>query len=547
MKVKSTEVKSSVSEVTVFQGRAQVTRTVKLRLSAGSHDLIFPDINASIDQGSIQVKGKGESKLGECVFQTEYFSENVDAKIAPLIKQKQELEDRLAEISLDINACIREKTLVEKVAQLAVSPVPPPATQGNQPLPAQAPPINPNAWSDLIDFYHGKGGDIDLRKLNDEREVRTINNDLQRINNELAALGNSGTKSRNIIRLSLSKEKESEIQIDLSYLIYGPSWQPVYNVRAESGSDKILVEYDAFVRQASGEDWSDIRLKLSTARVNVSGIIPVLYPWRLEFYRPEPRNMAVRSMAKKAKSMDRDDAMEMASAPAREMEKDEICPEEMAYGEAEVESGGTAILFSISGGSSIGGDNTDTRVSISRKEFPAEYLYASVPKLSPFTYLTAKIKNNADYPFLPGRTNIFFNGSLTGTSAFDLVMPDQKVETSLGIDEGIKVEYRFIKRFRKNEGIVSKKISEQFEYKIRLTNNLRKAVEVQVFDQFPLSQNREINVKILSPVIKENQKNPALDDESKITWNLKIEPGKASELPVSFLVEYPQGSTVHGI
>jgi uncharacterized protein (TIGR02231 family) len=232
----------------------------------------------------------------------------------------------------------------------------------------------------------------------------------------------------------------------------------------------------------------------------------------------------------------------MAGAP-----EEDYFEEEMQYGEAEVESGGNAVVFSVTGGSGIGGDNRDTRVSISRKEFPAEFMYATVPKLSPFAYLTAKIKNNADYPLLPGRVNVFFNSSLAGTSAFDLIMPDQEVSASLGVDEGIKVEYRFLKRFRKNEGLVNKKLSEQFEYMIRLTNNLKKETEIKVQDQFPISQDKEISVKILAPQIKDNQKNPRLDDENRITWKLDIGPGKTVELPVSFTVEYPQGSSVSGL
>ncbi len=121
------------------------------------------------------------------------------------------------------------------------------------------------------------------------------------------------------------------------------------------------------------------------------------------------------------------------------------------------------------------------------------------------------------------------------------------MEISLGVDEGIKIEYRYIKRLKKNEGIVNKRISEQFEYQIRITNNRGKEIEISVYDQFPISEEKEINVKPLSPVIKDNQKDISLDDESTIMWQFKLTPGEERELPVSYLIEYPIGASITGL
>ena len=94
---------------------------------------------------------------------------------------------------------------------------------------------------------------------------------------------------------------------------------------------------------------------------------------------------------------------------------------------------------------------------------------------------------------------------------------------------------------------MNKRTSEQFEYQIRLTNNLAKEIDIKLFDQFPIPEEKEISVKRLFPVIKDNQQDISLDDESKIQWQLQLAPGEKRELPYSFLVEYPTGSCPAGL
>jgi len=222
-------------------------------------------------------------------------------------------------------------------------------------------------------------------------------------------------------------------------------------------------------------------------------------------------------------------------------------PPEMLIQQAEIDAAGASVVFTVAGGGNISGDNSDTRVSLMRRELGADFHYASVPKLSEFAYLTAQARNTTEFPLLPGRANIFFDGSFVSTSELSLIMPDQDLNVSLGVDEGVNIEYRFLKRFKKNEGLMNKRISEQFEYQIRLTNNLTREIDIKLYDQFPIPEEKEISVKRLSPVIKDNQQDISLDDESKIQWQIKLGPGEKRELPYSFLVEYPAGANISGM
>jgi uncharacterized protein (TIGR02231 family) len=541
------ETESGVSSVTVYQGRAMITRVAKVNLKEGAHTLVFPDMPAGLDSESLQVRGTGEATLGECSFETEYFSEDIDSTRRPLLDEQEKLADELSEWGLKLQLLGSEKTLVDNIASYVTTPV----TVEGTGVPAAAPAsgLEVSHWSGFTGFYRDKHSGIDQEKLAADRRIREINRKLKALEEKLAQLGRGSRRSRNIIMVGIVKKTAGELTLFVSYLLAGPFWKPVYNLRASGDSDKLVLEYDALVTQNTGEDWSGTELKLSTARVNVSGVIPELSPWRIALYRPAPTPMArSSSMKKAAKSSlaDEDFAMGAAPAPACVSEASEEY-QRMETEEAQVGDSGAGVVFTVAGGGSISGNNKETRVSLARREFVAEYLYKSVPKLSEFAYLTAKFKNSSEFPVLPGRVNIFFDGSLVAGSAFELMMPGQESEVSLGIDEGIKVEYRFIKRFKKNEGLVNKKVSEQFEYGIRITNNRQKPAALEVCDQFPVTQEKELAVKFLQPVIKENQKEVSLDDEAKITWSFRLEPAEKRELPVVYLVEYPVERSLSGI
>jgi uncharacterized protein (TIGR02231 family) len=545
MEMTRIEVESKISAVTVYQGWAMISRTASLELAAGKHTLVFADLPASLDRDNIQVKGTGEATLGECIFETEFFVEDVNEKKRALQNKAQDLEDKRSEIKLNIDACESEKALIDKIVDFVTTPAGAPPTEGSGPAAPAGAALDVGAWQKMLAFYHDQHEEIRSRMLASQKAVREVERDLENVYTQLESLGDGVERSRNIIKVSVAKEKAGKITLDLSYVITGPSWRPVYSLRATSDSDTISVEYDALVNQATGEAWQDVALKLSTARVNVSGVMPELHPWRLAFYQPAPVMSMPRAKSRKAE----------ANAPFEEAMKasasgiaDDGMPEmEIDFPAASVESGGTSVVFVVGGGGTISGDNNSTRVSILRREFPASFRYAATPKLSEFAYLTGKINNDSEFPLLPGKANVFFDGAFVSVSQLSLVMPGQEMAVSLGVDEGIKIEHRFLRRFKKNQGLMAKRISEQFDYQIRITNNRKKDIEIEVVDQLPIAENKDITVKAISPSFKQEDAGITLDDESKIKWQVMLADGEKRELPLCFIVEYPAGSQLSGL
>ena len=82
--------------------------------------------------------------------------------------------------------------------------------------------------------------------------------------------------------------------------------------------------------------------------------------------------------------------------------------------------------------------------------------------------------------------------------------PSEEFWTSLGIDEGIKVDYKFLKKYQKDEGLFSKKCKFIFEYLIIIKNNKKTSEEILVTDQIPISTHDDIKVDLIEPQYKED-------------------------------------------
>src|SRR5262252_10018499 len=89
-------VSSTISEVTVYQDRARVTRVGSITLPQDETVLEFGGLPASLDEGSVEVSAKSSAHMtiqGIDVRQ-EFLAENANPQAELLRRQLQQLEDQ---------------------------------------------------------------------------------------------------------------------------------------------------------------------------------------------------------------------------------------------------------------------------------------------------------------------------------------------------------------------------------------------------------------------------------------------------------------------
>ena len=89
-----------------------------------------------------------------------------------------------------------------------------------------------------------------------------------------------------LVRLAAGAGSVSALAIE--YVVGAARWWPAYSARFTDAATKVSLTLDALVAQATGEDWSRVRLALSTAHLAHDARLPELSSLRLGRAQPSP-------------------------------------------------------------------------------------------------------------------------------------------------------------------------------------------------------------------------------------------------------------------
>lgn len=529
----SEQIESKIVGVTVFTDRAQVTREASFNLQQGEHILILSNLPDQIDPNSIQVKGSGNFILSDVKLTTRYLTQLVSERIRELTDKKESLEKELYRHTDAVNEAESEKRFIENIAGKLTAK----GEGSSEPI------LDPAKWIEMVSFYREKLGQLNGELRNSRSAAEDVRIEIDRINREIQSAGANQNRAVKEVEVVIDVSKQGEGKLNVSYLVYGPGWSPDYTVRVDGFTKEVTLMYQALVRQSTGEDWSDVSMKLSTAKPQLSGRIPELAPWFIDAWKPQPvrssRSGAAAPMAA-APSMAKEAPMELA------MEAEEAIPE-MSYQTATATAGATSVIFELSGKNTIVSDNQTHKVTVSVFELPASFQYSTVPKLSAFAYLEAEVTNDSDFPLLSGASHIFLDSNYVSDAFIDSVSADEEFRVSLGIDEGFSVERKRINRFEETSGFFTKKTIITYEYVLEITNNKRTKEEIIIRDQIPIPQTEDIKVTLIEPEYSTDTAGLKKNEHEFLEWARSIRPGETIKIPFSYSVEYPEKMVVGGL
>ena len=197
------------------------------------------------------------------------------------------------------------------------------------------------------------------------------------------------------------------------------------------------------------------------------------------------------------------------------------------------------VVFKIAKNYSIPSLHDVSIIEIDRFEIPAIFEYYAAPILNENVYLTAKIKDWEQYDLLVGEANIYAEGSYAGKTFIDPFQTKDELVISLGADPNIIVERKQTNNLKDKSLLGSTRIITK-NYEIAIRNNKPMAIDLQVFDRIPISQNKEIKVED----VKYSEAN--FDKEkSIISWKLKVEPKQVVKKQISYVVKYPKEKRIN--
>ena len=531
---------AKVHTVTVYGDRAEVVRHLTATIEAGDHTLTFENLPGATDLSSVRVDGKGAFTLIDIRGERIQTKEVADERVLKLTKELEALRAQLNDLTLADNRITQRKSALEKVLGRLTS-------VGKESANAE---MDPSKWAAYLQYHVDTLAKLDQEILANGVSRNSLTLDVDRVQRELNELNAQRFKFRNVARVRIEAKQAGPIELDLAYVVRGPSWNPLYDIRADTKAKTVQVNYHAEVRQSTGEDWKGVALKLSTAQPNLGGREPQMSPWFIQRFIPQPvvvtGGVVLESAPKPERaargSANRDTVSTLAaSAPAA------LTAVSMDFSYARVNTGGTAATFAIPRAYDVPSDNKPAKVAIASESFPSEFRHTCVPKLSPHVYLKAKAINKSDFPFIAGPTAVFLDGAFVANASLDLVAPGQEFWTYLGADQSVKVDLKDLGKVEELSGIFGKKTARTVVSKVfKVTNGKATDVKLSIRDQVPSSNHEEIKVVYEEPKYEKDTDGFKVDQSKFVEWNLELKAGAKQDVPFRFAIERPDGFPMIG-
>ncbi|MFB7668163.1 mucoidy inhibitor MuiA family protein [Kitasatospora sp. NPDC056138] len=326
------------------------------------------------------------------------------------------------------------------------------------------------------------------------------------------------------VELTVEAAEPGTHRLTLSHLAPCALWRPAYRATLNDGA--LLLETEAVVWQRTGEDWSQVRLTLSTARSALAG---------------EPPRLVEDVLALRDRS-----AQERRTVDV-ELREEEIGSTGPAAvdGLPGVDDGGEVRVLRAPEPASVPGDGRPHRVPLTAFSTSVSSEYACAPELSPLVTEVVRFRNGAGHALLAGPVDLVRDGGFTGRAELRFTAAGATAELSFGSSDG----YRVVRETEESRGSTALAQRTVLTRTVRLHLSRFSAPEEQaeqvvaVRERIPVSEVAAVEVRLrkeaCSPAPDE------LDAEGVVRWDVPLPPG--GRRTVTLVYEVSAAARVAGI
>jgi uncharacterized protein (TIGR02231 family) len=358
--------------------------------------------------------------------------------------------------------------------------------------------------------------------------------------------------------------------LKLNYLVNDCGWEPSYNFRGDTSKGEVAMEFNAIVHQVSGEDWSDVKLALSTASPSVGAYNPQLSPL---FVRVEPgaegeesreaaQTKYSQALASRQEALVRQfrgntiEEMLKANFAANEsaasvqlMELTEGIGNLRAMEDGKSEPG--SVVYKIERPVSLQSRRDAQMVPVLAGRMNSKFYFVAAPVLTSSVFREASLVNNTGRDLLGGKVNVFLDGEFTGRTEIPSIASGQGFAIGFGVDSQLSTRRSLADR---TENVQGGNRQFSFAYEIVMDNLKQVPVRLILRDRMPNTG----DVDTLRVAFGETSYPLSQDadyvrfDKPKglLMWDLEIKPGagpSATTLRYSYSAEYDKSLTLQDI
>jgi hypothetical protein len=263
--------KSEITDVTAFFSGAQVTRNYKIVAARGKHLIIFDRLPSEVNPQSVQVNGIDNCKILSVKHQLVYPDESKKEK------NETELESQIEKQELNIKEIKNKFSVFDLEEKLLLD---------NSILSKKDEGSSIADIKEAADFYRARLNEIRQGKLDLSVELKDADKKLQELYRQINELTSIEHKTYSQVLVTLDCEKDLSDDLKVSYYVPSAGWTPLYDFRVDEITEPLIIVYNANIFQTTGEDWTNVNLKLSANNPSLTGEKPELITWYLGTKNP---------------------------------------------------------------------------------------------------------------------------------------------------------------------------------------------------------------------------------------------------------------------
>ncbi len=523
-----------VSKATVYLRGAQLTCISDFIALPGINQFVFEGVSPNLDVNSLQASAKGNITIMDVKFQVRYNEIPKKENPNQIDKTIKIVNDSLVMLNFEIEEMNEQLQSFATEKNILLN---------NRLLKGESVRDTLDMFKDGIAFLRSRLTNISnestilKKKLYYKNESKQV---LEKRIQDLNKINQSGQapvkESIPTIVVMAYAEVQSNAKISVSFYVDQAAWLPSYDLRANNDGN-IELNYKAELRQQTGMDWKNVALTLSTGNPALNTQKPVLTPFYLNFvqsYRAKLKEES-REMLSKTPSL-------QGSTSAADMANDEIMLDAATLASyTEQREGMIQTEYDIKLKYSIPHDDEMHVVAIQEKSLKAKYQYSAVPKLDINAYLMADVIDLNELNLIPGSSRIYFDGSFIGKSVLNPDAFKDTISLSFGKDRNIVINRKRLKDKTK-ERVLSDEKTISTTYELKIKNNKSTAINLDLSDQIPVSQNP--NIKVL---LVDGDGSTLNEETGLLSWKLSLKPMESKTLHFTYDVKLPKSKGIAGL
>jgi uncharacterized protein (TIGR02231 family) len=391
---------------------------------------------------------------------------------------------------------------------------------------------DPERWADRLNRVEEEAEPRtgELHRL--RRRLHDLGEELREVREALARTEGEPAKLTAYVEVVVEAHRAGQAELRVIHLVPCALWRPAYRATLAADRQSVRLETDAFVWQDTGEDWTGVRLSLSTARPTLAAGPPALAEDELtlrELTAQERRTVEVNLREEEIRTVGGESPDGGAAFPG-------------------LHDGGETRVLVAPRPVDVASDRRAHRVHLSSFSAPCRAERTCVPELSPLVVTTARFTNASGHVLLAGPVDLVRGSGFVGRGETAFAGTGEEVRLAFGSEDTFRV-VRHVEESRDTTGLTG------INQRTVITRGVRlfvsrldapdggAAQDVVIRERVPVSEVSAVEVRIRA---ESSLPEPdEVDAEGVVHYRLSLAPGDRHE--ICLVHDITASSTVVGL